>query len=340
MISLRQFVYFILTGSLVMAACKPVPLAPTATPAVPSETPTPESTATATPAPWRVAFTAVPGSSSYLVQEAHATLSALTEVSGAVLDVRNDIQPVDIAEDWRVVIFLGRPANFEELVASAPQVQFVLIDSTDSQPVENVSLILLKPERQAFLAGFISTMIAPDYRVAALLPSNEPRGQLLFEGFYNGGGYYCGRCPGVYMPVLLFPIIYSLPVASDLTAWQAGITELQQSFIYVMYIDPEIASPELINYLAQLGLTLVGGAPPPDEVRGNWAATIQQAPFDNLTRHWDGLLSGQGGFAEAADISVTDVNEAYLTPGKQRLVDEVIQKLAEDLVSPISPPYP
>ena len=340
MISFRQFVYIIITGSLVLAACKSAPLAPTATPAVPTETPTPEPTATATPLPWRVAFAAVPGSSSYLVQEAHTTLSALTDASGAVLDVRSEIQPVDIAKDWRVIIFLGRPANFDELVANAPQVQFVLIDSTEIQPAANVSLILLKQERQAFLAGYISTMIAPDYRAAALLPSDEPIGPLLFEGFYNGGGYYCGRCPGVYMPVLLFPIIYSLPAASDFTAWQAGITELQQSFIYVMYVDPEIASPELINYLAQLGLTLVGGAPPPDEVRGSWAATIQQAPFDNLTLRWDDLLGGQGGFSEAADISVTDVNETYLTPGKQRLVDGVIQKLAEDLVSPISPPYP
>jgi hypothetical protein len=340
MISFRQFVYILLAGSLALAACKPAPPAPTSTPVLPTETPTPEPTTTATPVPWRVAFVALPGSNSYLVQEAHATLSALTDVSGAVLDVRSEIQPVDISEDWRVIIYLGRPANFDELVASAPQVQFVLIDSIEIQPTANVSLILLKPERQAFLAGYISTMIAPDYRTAALLPSDEPRGPLLFEGFYNGGGFYCGRCPGVYMPVLLFPIIYSLPAASDFTAWQAGIAELQQSYIYVMYVDPEIASPELINYLAQLGLTLVGGAPPPDEVRGNWAATIKQSPFDNLTRHWDDLLGGQGGFSEAADISVTDINETYLTPGKQRLVDEVIQKLAEDLVSPISPPYP
>jgi hypothetical protein len=340
MISFRQFVYLFLISSLVLAACNPASPAPTTAPELPTETPTPEPTATITPLPWRVAFAAAPGSSAYLVQEAHRSLSALADTSGVVLDVRNEIQPADIAEDWRVIIFLGRPANFDELTASAPQVQFVLIDSTEIQPAANVSLILLRPERQAFLAGYISTMIASDYRAAALLPSDEPRGPILFESFYNGGGFYCGRCPGVYMPVLLFPIIYSLPAASDFGAWQTGIAELQQSFIYVMYVDPDIASPDLLNYLAQLGLTLVGGAPPPNEVRGSWAATILQSPFDTLASHWDALLGGQGGFSETAAISVVDVNEAYLTPGKQRLVDIVIEKLAADLVSPISPPYP
>lgn len=340
MISFRQCIYLILTGSLIVAACTPASPAPTAAPALPTETATPEPTATLTPLPRRVAFAAAPGSSTALVQEAHRTLSALADASGVVLDVRNEIQPGDVAEDWRVVILLGRPANFDELTASAPLVQFVLIDSAEIQPSANVSLILLKPERQAFLAGYVSTLIAPDYRAAALLPSDEPRGALLFESFHNGGGFYCGRCPGVYMPVLLFPIIYSLPVASDLTAWQAGVAELQQSYIYVMYVDPEIASPELLNYLTQLGLTLVGGETPPNEVRGNWAATVQQSPFDNLGRHWDGLLGGQGGFVEAAEISVVDINETYLTPGKQRLVEGVIEKLAGDLVLPISPPYP
>jgi len=142
------------------------------------------------------------------------------------------------------------------------------------------------------------------------------------------------------MPVELFPLTALIPSTSDTSTWQSAVDQLMKSFVYVMYVSPEATHPELLEYLVNLKVTLIGGRTPPTEALPHWAATVRLDPLTALNEIWQNLLADQGGHAVDAPIQVTDINPEYLSPGRLEMAEKVFEELAAGWVSAISPPYP
>ena len=228
--------------------------------------------------------------------------------------------------------------KLSEALAAAPQVQFVVVSEHELGMASNLNVIRWNVEDQAFMAGYISTLIASDWRAAALLPSEEPAASTLEQAYLNGGHYFCGICNSYYAPIKRFPLSTRLPAGSDAAYWQTVYTELQNNVIYVFYVAPDVAEPDLLRFLAQQSMILVGGKTPPDEVRSQWAVTVSQDLQTPLINLWGDLLNGIGGQQVNAEVVLSDLNENYLTTGKQRLIEEVRQALLDGKIYPLDVP--
>lgn len=249
--------------------------------------------------------------------------------SGWKFESRDSIQPSDVRPEWRAVVFLAAPENLSEFVSSFAEVQFIVFSSSDLDAAANLSVIHLHRDREAFVAGYIASLITADWRVGALLPSDSALGPNLTSAFQNGQHYFCGICNTVYAPYTDFPVVAALPEASNPADWEFGLTELEKFVIYGLYVAPEAVSPDLWNALAQRNLVLLGGETPPDPFRPLWAATIYQDVLTPFEAVFISAVSGSGGQAVDAALQITDINPDLFGEGKKALVDELITKLEQ-----------
>ncbi len=307
----------------------------------PSETPFP----TVTPEPNKVLLYAPGDVAAEEVNAAQTLLSVLTQQTGMILDVKMQLGETDVDTASKVVVLLNE--NGVDVVSLArlyPDALFVVFrdKSMPDQPVNVISLVS-DPSYFNFAAGFLSILIAPDWRVGALLPwEDEAVGTAIQEAFTNGAAYHCGRCASTYMPVALFPVLTSLPSNSAPESWIGAVTTLDnQYYLYTVYVSPEAASNELYLDLVSHNVTVVG-AEKPEAIEGLlWAASINQDTLIALETNWDAIINSTLTDNQIiVPIVVSDVNEEYLSPGRMRLYDEMMDALTNGWVSPLSPDYP
>jgi hypothetical protein len=336
---IRLFASILAAGMLaclILASCVPTALVKspvnTATPQV-TFTAAPTQDPTATPQPGKAALVIATGTDPALASSVQTAVELLARQAGLPLEVN----PTG-AGNWRVAVYLNPPADLAKTAASLPDTQFLAISQIDMDKAPNLSVIRIHSDQETFLAGYITMLVAPDWRAGALLASDTPLGDKLDEVFRNGGYFYCGGCRSILSPIISFPITTSLPSNSDLAAWQTALDGLRKSIIYTLYVSPQVATPDLLTYLVTQKFYLVGGATPAKEILPRWAATVSSDALTPLQQIWPGLLSGQGGQVVDAPVVVSDVQDSLLGAGKQLMVEQLRKDLASGQVYPYSIP--
>ena len=237
---------------------------PTATDLPPSPSPLPTATftpppPTPSPSPDKVILVAPPDTSPSLAQEAAERIQRLAAGSGLVFEDQTSLSPETPVQGVRLVVVLSPDNSLAQVAQSNPQVQFVAINPTvQFPPADNLTIIQSDIQQQAFIAGYLTTLIAFDWRAAGIYTAQETDSEIQQAAFSNGGAYLCGRCAPVYSPIVLFPLITVIPSASDAASWQPAIDSLLQNYPYVIYLSPAAAQPEILRYLAERDLILVG----------------------------------------------------------------------------------
>jgi hypothetical protein len=143
----------------------------------PKPTATPEATAvppTSTSAPAEIVWVsgqpdAVPALSTAISDFAAA--NSLQYRTAAALDSSG------ITSGTKIVVFESAPANLAELSAAASTTQFVVLGNTATAG-GNVSVIQTSAVDEAFMAGYLTMLIAEDWRAAALIPTTARSGML------------------------------------------------------------------------------------------------------------------------------------------------------------------
>ncbi len=296
------------------------------------ETPTPE------PEPARVILVGTQEAAPQFFQQVQSTLTELAASAGLGFEVYPTTADLDLNTNLGIVVFLEPTEDLENLIPASSLTQFVLITAQDRQPAENLSVIRLHPDREAFLAGYLTTLVASDWRAGALLPSDGAIGADLSTAFQNGGRYLCGICATQFAPYTNFPVVAALPGSSEFSSWQYGFEELEKLVIYSLYVAPEAASVDVFSMLVSRGIVLVGGQTPPDEIRPLWVATVTQDVSQSLRQVFPAVVDGQGGQIADASLMVTDINLELYSEGRQRLVTELIPVLENGAVYTLSVP--
>jgi len=62
--------------------------------------------------------------------------------------------------------------------------------------------------------------------------------------------------------------------------------------------------------------------------------TIQPDVIKAIQAAWPQLVSGQGGLAVQSPLGLSDIDPLLLSPGKQRLVEQMLQDLQAGFVAP------
>ncbi len=335
-LKLKQICLLAFVALLILAGCAPP--AGTDPTAAPQESPPATNTAEIPPTP-----TAAPGkvilvqpqpgqNAQYL--EVKPQLEQLARESRLGFEEVGFLQPADIQPDWKVIVLFETNEQLPEALSAHPDKQFLVFSSVALGAGANLNVIQLRPEMQAFTAGLVSVLAAPDWRAGGMFTPDEPLGSLMADAYQTGGKYFCGICNSYFAPITLFPITTRVSASSDSAAWQANLEQFRQSIVYFIYVSNESSSPELLTDLASRQYLMAGANTPPDEIRGAWAATIAFDLNGALNEIWPAVLSGQGGSLVYAPITLRDVNTALLTAGRIRLVENAIVELETGLVYP------
>jgi len=215
----------------------------------------------------------------------------------------------------------------------------VAITDQDWNPGQNVTIIRRREDHTAFMAGYLAALLAPNFRVGALLPAENPATS---QAFVNGANYYCGLCASLLYPLNKYPFISTQPVASPAATWQAGFDAININKINVLYLTKEAATPELLAYLAALDVAMIGNQTPPVEGKPKWVATIYSDGITPIREIWDDLLAGKGGKVLNAALKISDnqyvsVGDGlvWLSQGKLEFAQKTMDLLQDNFINPL-----
>jgi hypothetical protein len=270
-----------------------------------------------------------PDSAAGSAQAIQAALQELATSSGLKLDVLPQLTAADLTPTTHLVAILPPDPGLAGLAADHPEIQFLAIDVPDVKPAENLSILTSKDlaSQAAFLAGYIAALVSPDWR-AGVVASTSAEDVAARDSFLAGGHYLCGICNVPIKP-------YFYPVAEEVAAGdvQAAVDALTRDRVQTVFVAPSLATPEMLSGLSAAGFNLIGASAPTDDLKAHWVATIGSDPAAALKTLWPDLIAGKGSQQAYISLSLTDLS-VNLTPGKQRLVDQLIQDLAAGWVNP------
>lgn len=306
----------------------------TATP-LPSDTPTPLPTLTPTPVV-PLALLVVPADMDQEASNAYQKeVYDLANASGMRFQVRNSLTPADLDPGLQIVIALPPDPGIAALAAAAPNVQFLAINIPGITAGGNVSV--LSPSGQvdipAFVAGFTAAMISNDYHAGMILPKDNPDAQRAWVAFNNGMSYYCGLCQPFYYLPYSFPQSIEIPSDEDKSHYPAyaDILIIEHN-VDTIYLYPDIEAQELTDYLGTTG-TQSMGTKLPNPKPGGWVMTIRPDEVKAIQEAWPSLMAGQGGQTVKSPLGLADVDSDILSPGKQRLVQQVLDGLLNGTIA-------
>lgn len=270
--------------------------------------------------------------------EAQALVAELAASSGLEFEVREEIFANEISPDVKMAVFLSQPDNLGSLAAGAPSTQFIALSDQDWNPPGNVTIIRKNDGHAAFLSGYLAAMLAPDFRVGAMLAAENGADN---QAFVNGVRYFCGLCAAKIFPLNTYPVVTQQPAGSAPAVWQGAFNELYGSKLNVVYLAPEALTPELAAYLATADVAFIGTQSPPQEIQPRWVATVNLDGLSPIREVWNDALSGNGGRVESVSLKILDVNiievegqYVWLSQGKMQLLDKVIELLRDGQIYP------
>jgi hypothetical protein len=336
---MKRLSYYVLTGLLILSSltgCNALGfIAPSPTP-IPTATVIPTPVPTATPDIGRVSLIAPP---EILPEEVNAVLSAIqpaVSAAGMITETLGQVPAGSLGPNRVAAIFLSMPANLVDILTANPQTQVIVVSNDDLQTGPNLTVLRVHKEYQAFIAGFASVLAAPNWRAAGLIPDDGGETNLMANAFMSGGRYFCGRCGTSTPPYAPYPLTESASSTASPAEWQTAVTNILPAGLESLYFSKESQSPELIQSLASQNLFFLGTSYPGDAVKDRWVATISMDISGTLAKVMPDILSGKGGQIIPVGVKLSDINEAYLTIGKQRLIAETNEKLMKGWVNPFT----
>ena len=307
---------------------------PTALPSVtaipsPTSVPTPDSP---------LAILVLPADLDKSVSDAYQkVVYDLAQQSGMRFQVRNGLGPADVEPGLRIVVALPPDPGISALAAAAPAVQFLAINIPGVSASGNVSVLAGNGQIDvpAFLAGYAAAVISDDFRAGMILPKDNPGAQQAARAFANGMAYYCGLCTSYRLYLdsngagIRYPQFAEIPGDEDpsrLGGWANYLVgSLKVDALYV-YPDPSLEVPQLYDSLGQTGAQIIGTVPPNPQPAG-WVMGIQADAVKAIQTAWPELVAGRGGQSIPSPLGLANVDPLFLTPGKQRLVQQVLDDL-------------
>ena len=259
----------------------------------------------------------------------------LANAAGMRFQVRNSMTPADIEPGLQIVIALPPDPGIAALAAAAPNVQFLAINISGITAGGNVSV--LSPSSQvdipAFVAGYTAAMISNDYHAGMIMPKDNPDAQRAWIAFNNGMSYYCGLCQPFYYVTYSLPQSIEIPADEDKTHYPAyaDILIIEHN-IDTIYVYPDVAVQQLMDYLGTTG-TQVMGTKLPNPRPSGWVMTIRPDEVKAIQDAWPSLIAGQGGQTVKSPLGLADVDPNILSPGKQRLVQQVLDGLLNGTIA-------
>jgi hypothetical protein len=260
-------------------------------------------------------------------------LGELAGQSGLRFEVRQTLSLADVQETSQTVVVALLPdPGLASLVTSAPHTQFLAIGYSGLKPAQNLTLLTqaARPDLKGFLAGYIAAVVTADWRVGVVGEADSAEGKTARQVFANGVYYFCGLCRSVYPPYPIpgYPLHMELASGAGQAEWDAVFAYFKEWQVQTVYVPSPLDIEPFLRALSQAGFNLIADQAPPVGLETRWVASIRSGDLrKEVTDLWPKLVSGQGGATINLSISITDANPDLFSPGRQKLVNEMLADL-------------
>ncbi len=303
----------------------------------PTVTLPPTITPTATLQPPVAVLLAASGADQAQVSQLQAALNDIVTSAGLRWQVRQELAAADLGPEVRLVVAVPPDPGLAELVAAAPETQFLAIGISGLDSAPNLTTLgseQTRPDQQGFIAGVIAAMLSDDWRVGAISLSDTVAGRAARTGFLNGAVYFCGLCRPAHPPFYEYPLYIELPSTASTAEWQEAANFMLDHYAKTVFVYPGAGDDNMLAILANSGVNIISSGDPPESVRSSWVVSLTSDPLPLIQSQVAGLLDGSlaGGQALSVPIVFSQVNPAVFTPGKQRLAQQVLADLQSGFI--------
>jgi hypothetical protein len=267
-----------------------------------------------------------------------STLNDLAQTSGMRFQVRNSLSSaeIELETNLKIVVALPPDPGLAELASASPQVQFLGVTIPGLTATENLSLVGAEGspvENQAFMAGYITSLLSPDYRVGIITQKDTPEGMLAYKAFLNGMVFYCGLCNPKFPPWYEYPVHSEIPSDTPEGQYRFFADPLKNYNVDFAYVFPGVATDDLLDTMFQYGLNIISETRPNVRMTENWVVSLQPNVFPAIQAIWPDLVAGNGGQDLPLPLFLTDVNPDLLSEGKQMDVQDILDRLQRGEIS-------
>ncbi len=319
------------------AACGTI--VPTAKPsATPSPSPvatitqTPTLTPTPTPPPPFAVLLAPPVADQAQVDVLQAALNDIVIQAGLQWQVRQQLTVDDLTPELQLVVAVPPDLGLAELIAAAPDTQFLAVGIPGLTPTPNLTTIANdggRPDQQGFIAGEIAATLSYDWRAGVISLSDTVEARSARTGFLNGVIYFCGLCRPAHPPFYEYPMYFELPTTAASVEWQEAANYMVDHAVETVYVFPGAGDANMLSILANAKVNLISSGEPPPEAKPSWVVSLTTDAIPIIQDQVKGLLDGSisGGQSLVVPIQFTQVNPLIFTPGKQKMAEQVLSDL-------------
>jgi hypothetical protein len=239
------------------------------------------------------------------------------------------VGPASEASDGlQYVVSLQDVAWTEDVALADEGVRGVVVDP--STPIASRHASSVEADRQSWLeAGFLggaATGLIGDVRAVGWIGGDGESEAFLAGGFDQGIRYACPRC---------------LTVQQEATTLDTA--ELVRQGVEAVLVAPGRNAEVAAAAAGEAGLWIVWiGATPQGATLDRWAMRVVMNPEPLLTSALDALEAGEDGqnwpYSVRTDsLTVVDVRPEAMSPGRQRLLLEALDKLASGELQLVGP---
>ncbi len=259
-------------------------------------------------------------------------LNDLITASGLRWQVRQQLTPDDLVPALRLVVVVPPDPDLVDLVAAAPDTQFLALGIPGLEAAPNLTIIGGegdRPDQQGFIAGVIAAMLSNDWRVGVISLSDTVEGRAARNGFLNGVIYFCGLCRPAHPPYYEYPLYIELPTSATSIEWQEAANYMVDHDALTVYVYPQAGDEAMLSILAAGKINIISSGAPPQAALSNWVVSLTTDPMPLIQSQVQGLLDGSmtGGQSLVVPVQFTQINPLLFTPGKQRLAEQVLADL-------------
>lgn len=300
-------------------------------------TPTKTQTPTLTPLP-PVGILLLPESANPEVsKEMQSLLSSWIPELGYRFQIRPSLSPTDFErDDIRLVVVIPPYPEVEELVHNQPETQFLTYDIQNLELSSNLSMVGAESNRldqQGFIAGYMAAMITPDWRVGVIGTSTSERTIAAREAFMTGAAFFCGECTPTSPPWYEYPLYFELGDKADQIAWQTAADYMIHHEVKTVYLVPGAGDNSMLQHLTASGINIISGNPPAPGIEDHWVASLQYDLMSAFIEFWPEFITNDEPQSISAPLQITDINTELLSPGRQRLVNDMLADVLEGYIN-------
>ncbi len=208
----------------------------------------------------------------------------------------------------------------------------VIIFTEEIKPdFEQFVQIKLQNAQEIFLAGYISVMIANDWRTGGILPNITENNTRYAEIFENGAHYLCGRCTPIYSPIVSFPQTSSIDSSANVLQAYA---EVESSRTFVVFVPEQFFTEELYTNLKQNERIIISNGQPNENAQYFADIYVYQDYLTPLTQILEAYPDYLGKTL-STKLTVADHSEK-ISLGKENFIQETVDKLENGILSPFN----